>query len=268
MNMNVTRQRNQQLFTPEDVALENMNKLLSSWSKDLEQSYKAVLEQGKKLDEESRQKAVDAQKAYQQEQLDAALDREVASYLGALRVAAQDRGSQVAIPEGVRAASSLTGPSLAIDDLLRDIRIEDRPDDRELARGAKDAQTSAAWALGQGLMPHPLDLSTLLRAGQADGAWSEHFASLGARLEAVDRRPAPNVQLQMVAGAERLSTLRDFVDALGAYSSERLLTAIVAPEQLRGTSAPILPLERTRGAMTAGAFNAMMDGLFAKPRAR
>lgn len=239
--VSIENARRAALTTLADVQLQAVDTLLKAWSAELAKSWQAVIEEGERLDRESANKAIEQARQHSEEAMDAALDAQVEHYLQGLRALAHDKSFHVAIPEGCRAASTtIQGPSFSIDSLIADIQFEDR-DARELVDDLRNAQTSAAWAFGQGLMPHPADLSLLLTGSSADPEWSARFAEVAKELGKLDVQPTPNLQLKMIAASERIDALKEYCELLNAYTPERLVAAITNPIALAPVASPTLP---------------------------
>lgn len=257
--------RRSALTTLQDVQLQAVDTLLKAWSAELAKSWQSVIEEGQRLEQESAKKAIEQARQHSEEVMDAALDAQVEHYLQGLRALAHDKSFHVAIPEGCRAASTtIQGPSFNIDSLIADIQFEDR-DARELVDDLKSAQTSAAWAFGQGLMPHPADLSLLLQSSGADAEWSARFGEVAKELGKLDSQPTPNLQLKMIAASERIDALKEYCELLNAYSPERLVTAIANPIALPPVAGPAVPTgPRGQRLMPPERFAAMLNA-FQKP---
>ena len=239
---------------------------LAAWGRELEANREALFEQQKRYHAEADQ-AGQARRAEQAQQaMDAALDARVESYLEALLAAASDPGSKVDVPDGVRVASgAIAGPSIPdLSALLSQIEAVDAGDAKDAVGGVDGAaQTSAAWALGHGLMPHPADLSTLMKAHSLDGNFAARLDDIAGSLSKVESQSFKHPQLKVQAGAERLETLKGYVDTLTSYGSGRLVKLVADPGSLLGTVEPPLGAGSVRGrGMPERQFNSMLDGLF------
>ncbi|MFO0725442.1 MAG: hypothetical protein U1E65_16785 [Myxococcota bacterium] len=259
----INNARMQALNTLEDVQLEAVDSLLKAWSAELAKSWEAVIEEGKRLEEAAKEKAIEQAHERAQEAMDLALDHQIEHYLQGLRSIAHDKSFHISIPEGARAASSsIQGPaSSIIQALIADIQFEDRDAAGIGDDDAKNAQASAAWALGQGLMPHPGDLSTLLQRSPADADWGTRFQDVADTLNKIDTKPAPNAHLKMITASERLDALKEYCDLLGAYSGERLVTAVANPNALTlSAPPPVQAVNRPgRTLLPERQFGAMLD---------
>lgn len=246
---------------------------LAAWGRELEANREALFEQQKRYHAEADQ-AGQARRAEQAQQaMDAALDARVESYLEALLAAASDPGSKVDVPDGVRVASgAIAGPSIPdLSALLSQIEAVDAGDAKDAVGGvdgaAQTSATSAAWALGHGLMPHPADLSTLMKAHSLDGNFAARLDDIAGSLSKVESQSFKHPQLKVQAGAERLETLKGYVDTLTSYGSGRLVKLVADPGSLLGTVEPALTASSVRGrGMPERQFNSMLDGLFSGKR--
>jgi hypothetical protein len=219
----------------------SLNALLEAWDKELDAQAEALREAEKKRQAQAALEAV-----------------QVAAFESHIRgLVAQARGgADVSIPSGMRAASTLAiGPCDAeLDALLATV------DDAELAF-ADQARRSAAWALRQGLLPHPSDLASTMET--RDPPWAAAFRELGHKLDSLDAVKHAHPRLQAVSGGERVDVLRREVQLLKAYSPERTLTLIAQPEKLGAplSLAPPPPAERGPR-MGAQALGKLLNNLF------
>ena len=193
--------------------------------------------------------------------LDAALASAVASYLRGLVAAAEGNDSTaISIPTGIRVASATvaTSPLGEIEQALNRIT-------HEVAEGREDsaqanAQQSAAWALCHGLLPHPDDLATLLRAGGNNGQWAGHFDALGDALARHDEEKFRHGQLQARTGGGRLEVLRTIADSIQVMGPNALIGVIAKPT--RPVHVPAQPPAPSTGSAASPDLNAILDDLF------
>jgi hypothetical protein len=213
----------------------SMRRMLEAWDKELE----AQAEAFKKAQIiRAAQDAVAAQDA-----------RALEVYLAGLVAQAKaGHDVSVSIPAGVRVASDVAvAPAAAeLEALLHQI------DDSEAEYTR--AQRSSAWALGHGFMPHPGDLSDLMRGGRVDAPWAQRLADLGAALDAVAPRPHQPLQLSLHQAQDRMVALKDQVSVLRAYGPERTLNLVRDPTRLGpdlNRAVPAAPRAAGRAGMDA-----------------
>lgn len=223
----------------------SMQRLLEAWDKELDAQAEAFREAAKK---QAAQEAVQSQDA-------AALG----VYLEGL-IAQAKGGSDVSvgIPSGVRIASHLAfAPSAAELESLLDL-VESSESD--FAR----AQKSAAWALSQALMPHPGDLSDLMRAGRVDDGFAERLQDLSTKLSTLHSAPIKHPQLAALAAQDRLLTLKDQVGVMKGYGAERTLALVKNPLGLKDSLQRAVPgPPQSRGPkMGHEALGRVLDSLF------
>jgi hypothetical protein len=251
------------------AASRNVDQLLKAWDLEIQAAFEKLRKKGAELDQQKRAENAEQRRLLAQEAADRALGEAVGNYLeGLANQARSNDSSAVTVPSGYRAASLvLSGPPIAdihalIGNILEDI-VDGRSD------SPSRAQQSAAWALGQGLSPHPGDLAAILDGAGADQAWSSHFREIGAALERVDAARFKHAQLQGFTGHERINLLQEHVSALKAYGSDRLVDLVTRPASLTGgTRAPADPpaTQAQRGGMSGNEFNRMLDDLFGRKR--
>jgi len=260
-----------------NVALEQMrfqmmadgvDAVLAAWGRELAENSERLEEQRKKLVAQAND-ASRAQSAEQAQQaMDAALDARIESFLGSLLSAASDPDSKVAIPDGFRSATgSPHGPSLPdFSALVAEIESADKTDaisaDDPIAR----SQASAAWAIGHGMMPHPGDLSHIMKANNVDPTFAARFDDLAGSLDKIQSKTFVHPQLKVQAGADRLDALKSYVDTLSGYGSARLVKLVSDPGSLLGFVEPAMPSPSATNPkrMPERQFNAMLDNLFKK----
>ncbi|MBI2375399.1 MAG: hypothetical protein HYV07_15495 [Deltaproteobacteria bacterium] len=241
-----------------------MDALLNSWEAEIERDYERLREEAKQIEARKTEDAIEAQRtearSRQQRDLVDRLDANaLAQSLTGLAIAAEKNdNSAVAIPSGVKVASALlVGP--AIDGLLD--KVQD-----EILEGRSDSplgdDASIRWALGHGLIPHPGDVASALDRRGLDKDFAARFSELGQRLDLLNDKSFRNPQLQGVIGHERVGILKQHVELLGAYSSQRLVTLARDPEALKGTVSPALPSASARGSMKPSELNRILDKLF------
>lgn len=225
----------------------SMQRMLEAWDRELDAQAEAFREAAKK---QAAKDAIAAQNA-------AALE----VYLEGL-VAQAKAGADVSvtIPAGIRVASQIANaPSAAeLEALLDEI------DDSEASFAS--AQRSAAWALGHGLMPHPGDLSSLMRAGRVDAPFAERLEGLAGQLERLDATPTKHPKLAVLAAHDRLFALQDQVGVMKAYGPERTLDLVRQPGRLVGNTQSPLPNPPSQRGPKMGrqALDRVLDGLFSK----
>lgn len=213
-----------------EAQAESMRRLFDAWDKEIEASYKALLEENQKKNEQAAR--------------DAALAASVEVYLQGLLSQAQT-GDDVttSIPTGIRVASALTaGPSSAELSALADAVSE--ADDLVI----DPAQKSAAWAVGHGFMPHASDLAAILDQLGMDPEWSERFTQVGEKLDRADRMFGPHPRLKAASGEQKLSALAELKSLLDGYGADRLLRLVADPRSLdpsRTTPSPSGPRTKT-----------------------
>lgn len=238
---------NELLRSLHDSQQASMQRMLEAWDKELDAAAEAFRQSQERHAAQQAVQALDA----------AALE----VYLRGLIAQAQG-GSDVSvtIPSGIRVASDLAlGPAAAeLSELVDQI-------DQTEANVAAQQQRSAAWALGAGLMPHPGDLSDLMRTVGVDAPFSDRLADLA---KALDRPGGGPVQLQLHAAHDRLFALKDQVQVLRAYGPDRTLNLVRNPAQLSGTQAKTaLPAPLDRGPtpkMGHAALGRVLDTVFSK----
>lgn len=240
---------------------------LEAWGRELEANREALVEQAKRNAQEADQASREKHAELAQQAMDAALDARVESYLSSLLSAASDPDSKVDIPDGFRTASGVSGPSIPdLSALLTQIESTDAGD--KSVGGVDDvSRASAAWALGQGLMPHPADLSAVMKTNGIDPTFSARLDDIASSLNKVDQQSFKHPQLKVQAGAERLETLKGYVDTLTSYGSGRLVKLVTDPGSLMGMVEPAISAGSVRGrGMPERQFNSMLDGLFSGKR--
>lgn len=192
----------------------SMRRLFDAWDKEIEASYQALLKENQKKNEQAAR--------------DGALAASIEVYLQGLLSQAQT-GDDVttSIPTGIRVASSLTsGPSSSALAALADAVSE--ADDLVI----DPAQRSAAWAVGNGFMPHPSDLASILDRLGLDAEWSGRFAEVGDKLDRADRTFGPHPQLKAESGQQKLSALGELKGLLEGYGPDRLFRLVSDPKSL------------------------------------
>ena len=200
----------------------NIERMLDAWDKEIEAAIEAqIAEQKKRAKLEAQAAAVEGQ-------------------LQALIAQAQ-AGHIVTIPSGIQVASSAiicsVGDELAaLSDILEDLRDVD------------PALRSAAWAMGNGFMPHPADLAAVMFKNEVDSAWAEAFAGLGHELKALDTQPTAIPRLAADNGAQRLDVLKRQQDLQRNYGGSRLAQVVLQPDLLKGAPLPLSPVVKSSGA--------------------
>ncbi|MBI4819902.1 MAG: hypothetical protein HY791_26750 [Deltaproteobacteria bacterium] len=239
--------------------------LLNSWEREIELDAERLREEGQRIEAKKTEDAIEAQRTeFRLQSQQDVVERLDANALGrsleGLAIAAEKNdNAAVSIPSGIKVASALlVGP--AIGSLLD--KVED-----EVLEGRSDspfAQSDASirWALGHGMMPHPTDLASSMQGRGLDRDFATRFSELGQRLDQLSEKSFRNPQLQGVVGHERLGILKEHVQLLGAYSSQRLVSLVRDPEALKGTQSPTLPVERGKGQLRPRELNQMLDKLF------
>jgi hypothetical protein len=222
----------------------SMARLLDAWDAELEAQAEAHRE------------------AQRRQQAQAAFEAaEAAAFESRVRglVAQAKGGADVSVPAGMRAASTLAvGPcDGGLDALLATV-------DQAETEFAADARRAAAWALREGLMPHPSDLAAAMASRGVDAPWAEAFAALGRRLEAIDAAPRAHPRLAAHSAGERVDVLRQEVHLVRAYSPERTLALVASPRALTTSLAERPPAMSTERAprMGAQALGQMLDRVF------
>jgi len=225
---------------------DSMRKMLEAWDRELEAQAEAFREAAKKKAAADNAQALDA----------AALE----VYLeGLISQAKAGADVSVSIPAGIRVASSIaTAPSVAeLESLLDGI------DDAE-AQHALASQRSAAWALGHGFMPHPGDLSDLMRAGQVDAPFAERLTDIAGQLSKLEGPAVRHPKLELLAAHDRVFALKDQVSVMKAYGSDRTLALVKDPRALgKSLERPVPGAVTGRGPkMGHEALGRVLDGLF------
>jgi hypothetical protein len=244
---------------------------LEAWGRELAANAEALREEKKRLEQHADEASLAQRQQAAQQAMDSALDARVESYLEALLTAASDPNSKIEIPDGYRTAGSLTGPGVPdLSALLSQIESVDAGDDAtKKAEGVDEtSRASAAWALGHGMMPHPADLSAIMKQNGVDLGVAAHFDSVAASLSKVDTQSFKHPQLKVQAGSDRLDTLKGYLDNLTSYGSGRLVKLVSDPASLLGTVEPAAASQtvgRSRG-MPERQFNSMLDNLFSGKR--
>ena len=219
----------------------SMRRLLEAWDKELE----AQAEAFKKAQiVRAAQDAVAAQDA-----------RALEVYLAGLVAQAKaGHDVSVSIPAGIRVAGDLAAaPNMAeLESLV------DAIDDSEAAFA--QAQRSSAWALGHGFMPHPGDLSELMRGGHVDAPWAARLAELAAAPDAAAPRRGQAPQLALHMAHDRVVTLKDQVSVMKAYGPDRTLALVRDPTRLGGDLNRAVPSPpRATGRAGLEALNRALD---------
>jgi hypothetical protein len=198
-----------------------------------------------------------------QEAADAALTAAINGHLEGLVVqASANDTTAVSLPTGVRVASgSIAGPPIDnIDALLAAAQravIEGRDDD-----GAAEARRSAAGALAHGLMPHPEDLARLLAAAGAEASTVDHFRSLGAALDRLDRAEPGKAEVGARQAGRRLDVVGAYCDALTRSGGGAVLALVVNGDG-RGFDPAELPSRPgDPSALRQRELDDVLDGLF------
>jgi hypothetical protein len=221
----------------EEAASRRMDEMLRAWDKEIQQEFEALREDEKKHEiERDQQTQVELHRA-QQEAADLALDAAVANALQNAITDSKGGEKSLTIPTGVHVASTtIHGPGVDLAALR-----EELDDDRDtLIDSAKSQQArdSAMWALGHGLMPHPGDLSTLLKSAHVDQDYAGRFDNLKLELNKIDRDSQNrNPQIQGYNAHQRVGVLNELNEALASFGAQRLVALIVRPSRLQ-TIAP------------------------------
>lgn len=203
---NLSLELRNQIYEAQQQAL---NRLLDGWERELEAAALAFQEQKRKL----------AAQAVEQQLESAAAER----YLnGLVAQAAGGADITVSVPSGIRVATDLVSAAVDADFkalLNHSLGDPDLPND----------QRSVLWALGNGMMPHPGDLATMMDRRGIDQPWADHLRELAVRLDGLGPKPLPQLQTQ------KLDVLHGVVGTLRSYPADRLLGLAVAPETLGGS---------------------------------
>lgn len=229
----------------DEAQARSMQLLLEGWQREIEAHEKTLLEARRKLAEKQAE--------------DAAIASSVAAYLQGLVEQARSGDDVTAIPLDVRVASaSISAPSAsALNALISEVQSADDP-------VAAKAQQSAAWAVSHGFVPHPGDLSTILRSTGVDEAWAQRFEHNAAQLDRLE--PSTRIpQLQVIHAAARLELVRDTVRLLDGYTPERTVRMIGNPQSLLELPGKIGAPAAASGAsprMGRAAFDRMLNSLF------
>lgn len=191
---------------------------------------------------------------------DEALGQAVGTHLQGIAVQAEANDvSAISIPTGMQVASTtIKGPVQAeLSALLATAQaavVEGRDDNTNSAR------QSALWAMGKGFLPHPADISQLMKAAGADQSIASTFGGLADALVSLDREPYRDPRLNALAGSQRLDLMESYCALLGAYGPGPLLDLVTNLEARAG-----LPSEISKpkpGELRSGEFNQMLDDLF------
>jgi hypothetical protein len=223
----------------------SMQRMLEAWDNEIEAQAAAF--------KEIASKQADAQAL--QDQLTSGLEVYLAG-----QVAQAQGGSDVSIsiPSGVQIAGALaSAPSGA--------EIESLADHVEgVEADVAKAQNSAAWALQHAFMPHPEDLSKLMKAGGVDAPFAERLSAMSNLLKALDGAATKHPQMAMAVAQERVHTLKDQVGVMKAYGPKRTLDLIKNPMTLKTSLARAVPPVPQAGGPKMGhaALGKVLDNLF------
>ncbi len=223
----------------------SMQRMLEAWDKELDAQAAAF--------REVASKQVDAQAL--QDQLTSGLEVYLAG-----QVAQAQGGSDVSIsiPSGVQIAGALaSAPAVA--------ELESLADHIEGAEASvAQSQQSAAWALQHAFMPHPEDLSKLMKAGGVDAPFAERLSAMSSLLKALDGAATKHPQMAMDVAQQRVHTLKDQVGVMKAYGAERTLALIKNPTSLKTSLQSKVPAVPKAGGPKMGhaALGKVLDGLF------
>lgn len=225
----------------------SMQALLDAWDKEIQAQAEAFRELQKKQAQQQLQELTES----------AALEAHLRTLVCQAKAGAD---ITVSIPPGVRVADNL---AVAASDTELQVMLSKL----EQAAGdtAQAAQRSAAWALGQGFVPHPGDLATLMDQQRVDAPWSAALKGLAGQLEQLDASRSAHPQLKALHGGERLTVVQAEVKLLGAYSPERTLQLVTRPSALGGSLEKAPPaLDRSQAGPKMGqqALNRLLDRLF------
>ncbi|MBI4819506.1 MAG: hypothetical protein HY791_24755 [Deltaproteobacteria bacterium] len=177
---------------------------------------------------------------------DAGIANSVASFIqGMIANAEANDSTAISVPVGIRVASnSIAGPAIAGIEAALDrvsTAILEGDDDVERAKAA------VSWGLGHGLMPHPDDLATLLRATPGAGrGWGDKLDQLSYHLSAIDQRSFANTQLQSINGQDRIEIIRNEAKILADLGPDVLVSLLRKPEATDVPPAPMDPAQFAR----------------------
>ncbi|MCC7384269.1 MAG: hypothetical protein IT384_20660 [Deltaproteobacteria bacterium] len=260
---------------------ENVDALLKAWSAEIEQESKELDERQKKIDQELIERRAQETRQDREAHFEAAVANAEALRLeGQLGLARSHDGVAVDVSTSAISTRSSIGSEIAA--AIASIQRENTEDDPTIPN--LPGYSRARDELTQGQLPRPNDLAAVIGKVGVDGEFKALFEDLAQRLAAIklpDRgrlsletgadeggvaplasylnlmgRGRGNPQLQAHEAKGVLEVLDAYLDALRAYSPQRLLLLMTAPSALRNVESPPVP---ALGSMSQRDFAAVMD---------
>ena len=190
---------------------------------------------------------------------DTAAASSVESYVrGLIDQAAAGYNVSASLPSGVRIAGLVAGgtSSAEIGSLIESARTADDAI-------VSNAEYSARWALEHGYMPHPGDLSAILKKTGRDSTWNKGLDDLAQKLKPFETGYSLGpVELRARRAGERLGLLGAERRLLTLYGSQRVLQLILQPSSLNGDHPEVFPGVSGLTRMGYASLDAVLDQLF------
>lgn len=211
----------------EEAQSQSFNALIKAWDAENDRALKALAQINKREAKEASEMAAIA----------ASVELSLRGIL--LQAEGDPDGVSISIPTGVRIASPLGGTSNGeIAALISQIKLEDSDD-------MPGEQKSALWAVQNGFLPHPLDLSQLLQKQGVDLDWAKGLSDLGIRMDIADQNRAAHAGVQFHASHQKANALQMEVALLGALG-DRALLLLNNPSALKKSGEPFPGLDALR----------------------